>query len=475
MPRSSETVAALGGALAKAQAELVNPEKTLIATVPISRAREGEERTFRYASLASGLDIVRKTLGQHEIAAVQTTAIDQASGLVNLSTMLVHSSGEWIASDWPVCPISDLASPRRMGAALTYARRYALFTLVGIAGEDDLDAPDLQERTTPRSPAGNGLAGVGGPDPAAAGNGYGGRGLRRAGSAPPAYLHSVQSAEVRDRLIVEIADIASSEQAEHWARQALPIKNTLAVTDAQAIEQVFERRLNELSTISDDELPSAQGEGRGEPPGGPPAEFGGLFRPEDQPDASEGTAAQRPAAQEPATRESAPAGSTAVPPQRAKSYEPPPCIDKSLLALSEPKRHRNKEHLRFVAREPCLVCGRTPSDPHHLRFAQAQALGRKVSDEFVVPLCRSHHRALHRVGNELGWWKTAGIEPLEVARKLWAQTQLIEQVEPIPDPVVSEAIRPDADLQIRPDSPALGTLPAKRPRKNAAAANGRTP
>ena len=144
MPRSSESVAALACALAKAQAELVNPEKSLTATIKGVRAGEGE-RIFRYAPLSSGLDIVRKTLGQHEIASIQTTAIDQAAGLVNLTTMLAHASGEWIASDWPVCPITDMASPRRMGAALTYARRYALFTLVGIAGEDDLDAPDLHE------------------------------------------------------------------------------------------------------------------------------------------------------------------------------------------------------------------------------------------------------------------------------------------------------------------------------------------
>jgi hypothetical protein len=137
----------LGGALAKAQAELINPEKSLTASIWTGRAGEGEQRTFRYASLASGLDIVRKTLGQHEIATVQTTAVDQAGGLV------VHASGEWIASGWPVCPISDLASPRRMGAALTYARRYALFTLVGIAGEEDLDAPDLHDQSAPRSPS----------------------------------------------------------------------------------------------------------------------------------------------------------------------------------------------------------------------------------------------------------------------------------------------------------------------------------
>jgi hypothetical protein len=142
MHRSSESVAALASALAKAQAELVNPDKSLTAT--IRTVGPGEtQRTFRYAPLSSGLDIVRKTLGQHEIAMMQTTAIDQASSLVNLTTVLAHASGEWIASDWPVCSIADMANPHRMGAALTYARRYALFTLVGIAGEDDFDAPDL--------------------------------------------------------------------------------------------------------------------------------------------------------------------------------------------------------------------------------------------------------------------------------------------------------------------------------------------
>src|SRR3954451_9096030 len=138
MPRSSESVAALACALAKAQAELINPEKSLTATIRTGRAGE-EERTFRYAPLSSGLDIVRKTLGQHEIAMVQTTAIDQTAATVNLTTVLAHASGEWIASDWPVCPLSEMATPHRMGAALTYARRYALFTLVGIAGEDDTD------------------------------------------------------------------------------------------------------------------------------------------------------------------------------------------------------------------------------------------------------------------------------------------------------------------------------------------------
>ena len=142
MQRTSESIASLAAALAKAQIELANPEKSLVGTIEPA-AGEGSARLFRYASLSSGLEIVRKTLGQHEIATVQTTAIDQTAGIVNLTTVLAHASGEWIASDWPVCAIADTATPHRMGAALTYARRYALFTLVGIAGEDDLDAPDL--------------------------------------------------------------------------------------------------------------------------------------------------------------------------------------------------------------------------------------------------------------------------------------------------------------------------------------------
>src|SRR5215831_7174935 len=144
MQRSSETIGTIAAALAKAQAQLVNPEKSLVGAIRSDEASTSE-RSFRYAPLSSGLDIVRKTLSQHEIATVQTTSIDEATGIVRLSTVLAHASGEWIASDWPVCPIAETERPQRMGAALTYARRYSLFTLVGIAGEDDLDAPDLME------------------------------------------------------------------------------------------------------------------------------------------------------------------------------------------------------------------------------------------------------------------------------------------------------------------------------------------
>lgn len=96
-------------------------------------------------------------------------------------------------------------------------------------------------------------------------------------------------------------------------------------------------------------------------------------------------------------------------------------IDKSVLTISEPKRHRDKAHLRFVGSQPCLVCGQHPSDPHHLRFAQPRALGLKVSDEFTVPLCREHHRQLHHAGNEITWWHNIDIKPLPIARELWME------------------------------------------------------
>src|SRR3989475_3029014 len=243
MHRSSESVAALASALAKAQAELINPEKSLTATIRSGRPGEGE-RSFRYAPLASGLDIVRKTLGQHEIATVQTTVIDKETGVVNLSTMLAHASGEWIASDWPVCAVAETANPQRMGAALTYARRYALFTLVGIAGEDDLDAPDLcagPPTTSARTGTGSGEWRL---PPHSDGNG---RTRAAARAASPPFLSSDESAALRDRLVGEIAGLQSLESAANWAQAALAAKNRLGAEDAKLLEEAFEKRLSELS------------------------------------------------------------------------------------------------------------------------------------------------------------------------------------------------------------------------------------
>jgi hypothetical protein len=102
-------------------------------------------------------------------------------------------------------------------------------------------------------------------------------------------------------------------------------------------------------------------------------------------------------------------------------------IDKSMLTVAAPRRYRNREHLRYVAQQACLICGRKPSDPHHLSFTQPRALGRKVSDEFAVPLCRGHHRAVHRSRDERTWWRQAAIDPIKVARRLWKQTHALGQ------------------------------------------------
>jgi hypothetical protein len=111
--------------------------------------------------------------------------------------------------------------------------------------------------------------------------------------------------------------------------------------------------------------------------------------------------------------------------------QPTSRIDKSVLTISAPRRYRSKEHLRYVISQPCLFCARKPSDPHHLRFMQPRALGRKTSDEFVVPLCRTHHRAAHRAANEQAWWKAIGIDPVKVAHKLWKESRVGKPNDPI--------------------------------------------
>ena len=229
----------LASALAKAQAELVNPEKSLTGTIRAPALGEGE-RTFRYAPLSGGLDIVRKTLGQHEIATMQTTAIDQASGTVNLTTVLAHASGEWIASDWPVCPIAEMVSPQRMGAALTYARRYALFTLVGIAGEDDLDAPDITACPPAASHASDSRQDRLRPPPRGSGNGR----LRGTTNNTAGVLDAGQSVALRDKLLAEVASLTLTDSAVTCAARALPAKNSLIAGDAKLLEDAFEQKLS---------------------------------------------------------------------------------------------------------------------------------------------------------------------------------------------------------------------------------------
>ena len=126
------------------------------------------------------------------------------------------------------------------------------------------------------------------------------------------------------------------------------------------------------------------------------------------------------------TSASAPGAQEAFP---RNSADQPTGIDKSVLTISAPRRYRSKEHLRYVISQPCVFCARKPSDPHHLRFMQPRALGRKTSDEFVVPLCRTHHRAAHRAADEQAWWKAIGIDPIKIARKLWRDSRAVKTQE----------------------------------------------
>jgi hypothetical protein len=376
MQRSSETIGTIAAALAKAQAQLVNPEKSLVATIR-SDGPTAAERSFRYAPLSSGLDIVRKTLSQHEIATVQTTSIDDNAGIVRLSTVLAHASGEWIASDWPVCAVTETAAPHRMGAALTYARRYALFTLVGIAGEDDLDAPDLLSPVAPETKPG----GPTGHKNERLNGGQGHAKVRQASASHRAKssaslsrqtLEPEASATLREQLTAELKEISSADEAANWAHRVMGSKNCLTVGDAEHVERAFQERL--LSITNQAAAPSIPN-------------------------------AERPLRRR--GREN----------RRRRSV-----IDKSVLALPAPRRIRDREHVKSVAKQPCLVCGRRPADAHHLRFAQSPALGSKVSDEFTVPLCRGHHREVHRCGDEARWWNSTGIDPTAAARLLWLKT-----------------------------------------------------
>jgi ERF superfamily len=380
MQRSSPSIAALATALAKAQIELSNPEKSLIGTIEPPDG-EGGTRHFRYAPLSSGLEILRKTLGQHEIATVQTTAIDQAAGIVNLTTVLAHSSGEWIASDWPVCPIAETATPHRMGAALTYARRYALFTLVGIAGEDDLDAPDLGGPAQPisgrdrRSNRGNGRLDnartpIVRPEPLVADR-------SKAGVIAAVSLDAMASVRLRDVMLGELNEIGSEDDAAKWAHRRMQDKNKLNAADAKHIEEAFRAKLLSFA----------------------------IHR-------AEGGPEQMQNAQASGTEQA----------RGRKRRSATQSVDKAVLIHPEPRRVRDRDHVRFVAQQSCLVCGRQPCDAHHLRFTQDRALGRKVSDEFTVPLCRGHHRELHRHGDEAAWWQKLGLDPTTAARALWLQT-----------------------------------------------------
>jgi hypothetical protein len=368
MHQASEHIGAIAAALARAQAELTNPEKTLTAVIRSPFLRD-DDRTFRYASLASGLDIVRKTLSQQEIATIQTTRVDATTGQIHLTTLLAHSSGEWISSDWPVCAAKDVEAPHRMGAALTYARRYALFALVGIAGEDDLDAPDA----------------AAGPPAAEPPTAPGAKAKPSKGALNRApVLGPPQSAELREQLVSQLAALTNSEDLLAWVMASLPRKNTLLEADARVVEAAYRTRLEDTTRPATSIVDPA-----------PARNLEPSLSEEPFPAAAAGTEA-------------------------ALQPSLPAAPEEGLAHPKEPPRKRTKVHLLFVRDQPCLVCQQTPCDAHHLKFAQPRALGRKVSDEFTVPLCRAHHQELHRHGNERAWWANLQITPLAVAQDLWA-------------------------------------------------------
>jgi hypothetical protein len=276
---------------------------------------------------------------------------------------------------------------------------------VGIAGEDDLDAPGLSTPTnlTPTSdrPKGQGNERLNGAQRHQSSS-HG----RRDANRPhfPLAFEAQASAQLRDRLLGEIRELGSSDSAATWAHKSLADKNMLTAADAQAVEESFRAKLEAL------DVSGAQSSEATEANLMPPT----PYKP------NETTLKQR---------------------SRRRSR----AIDKSMLAIPEPRRVRDRDHVKSVAQHPCLICGRRPVDAHHLRSAQSRALGRKVSDEFTVPLCRGHHRELHRSGDEVTWWRKAGIDPTVAARALWLETHpLPERREDVATALRREVDKPTA-------------------------------
>jgi hypothetical protein len=304
-----------------------------------------------------------------------------------------------------VCPVAETASPKRMESALTYARRYALFTLVGIAGEDDLDAPDLNDGSRsdpelgaePAADGATGLAAEAGQSRGAASSTFPGPRIANGGKEKflrPAriQLEPAPSAELRDRLIGELVALRSADEAADWVHNSLPAKNTLTSADALVLEAKFQERLAAIEKVDAERLTG-----------------------EDIVVAADATAAAVSEAPECLT----------------PTAFPVPSLRRRRRVAAKTIRLRDREHCKFVARQPCVVCGRMPAEAHHIRFAQPRALGRKVSDEFTVPVCRLHHRELHRYGDEASWWAGVGVDPLPIGLALWRQSRKDLSADPI--------------------------------------------
>jgi hypothetical protein len=299
-----------------------------------------------------------------------------------------------MASEWPVCPVADAGSPQRMGAALTYARRYALFALVGIAGEDDLDAPDLNVVSIPDSGGPAGSNGQRKPRQQVAEQAKVPRRARVA-QQPKTGLQCQLSAVLRGQLLEELMAIGSADEGIAWAQRRLAAKNTLTAPDAGLIEQAFRKKMSSLEVLDNITSPNPWAAEQS----GPSERQGGQ-------------STSDPQGKLPGRN-----GATSHVAERVALVDAQPPAPFLKIV-----RKRDRAHRQFVCSQPCLICGRRPSDAHHLRFGQPRALGRRVSDEFIVPLCRVHHRELHRGGDEKKWWQATSIDPLEVAQRLWRET-----------------------------------------------------
>ena len=257
------------------------------------------------------------------------------------------------------------------GCGADLCRRYALFTLVGIAGEDDLDVPDLAGPSTETqkklTASGNGSQeNRSARRPVRASN-------RSDSVSQRLELSAALSTSLKDELLRQIDRVNAADDAALWAQRNLAAKNKLAAADARCLEEAFAAQLASIATQAVSELPNQ-------------------------------------------------AKISARRHDRGHKRHRATGVDKSALVLPTHRRIRDREHVKSVAKEPCLVCGRSPADAHHLRFAQSPALGRKVSDEFTVPLCRGHHREVHRSGDEAAWWTKRDLDPLIAPSNLWRQT-----------------------------------------------------
>jgi hypothetical protein len=310
-----------------------------------------------------------------------------------------------------------------MGAALTYARRYALFTLVGIAGEDDLDVP---APSRPTKSIGNGRSS--GSTPSSDAHGGGSAAHSRHTStprrrAPKPILSSDASSTLREKLLASVAALNSVDALTDWAKDSMPAKNTLADADVRTVETAFEAKRSELGEPADTSVDAAVNSAAEAASVSPGTDQGSNTGAEHEPT---GAKRARGSGRRDGHRWAKPSSNsvnspavTGLPPAGAL---PRTAVDKSVLTFDEPRRVRDKEHLRHVAAQPCVLCSARPAEAHHIRFAQPRALGRKVSDEFTVPLCHKHHRDVHHSGNEAAWWHDLGIDPIDIALQLWDET-----------------------------------------------------